>query len=63
MPSIIECCLVLLPVMLTGDTVDYVVTGAWSKKAFEEAQKFGLKVNSCVYQLLVPGTLQQPMLL
>lgn len=21
----------------TGDTVDYVVTGAWSKKAYEEA--------------------------
>eukprot|EP00775_Hariotina_reticulata_P001494 gene1494-1833_t len=28
-----------------GDTVDYIVTGAWSKKAYEEAQKFGLTVN------------------
>jgi phosphoserine aminotransferase len=25
--------------------VDYVVTGAWSKKAYEEASKFGLNVN------------------
>lgn len=28
-----------------GDTVDYIVTGAWSKKAFEEASKFGLNAN------------------
>lgn len=28
-----------------GDTVDYIVTGAWSKKAYEEAQKFGLNAN------------------
>jgi len=28
-----------------GDTVDYIVTGAWSKKAYEEAAKFGLNVN------------------
>jgi phosphoserine aminotransferase len=28
-----------------GDTVDYIVTGAWSKKACEEAAKFGLNVN------------------
>jgi hypothetical protein len=28
-----------------GDAVDYVVTGAWSKKAFEEANKLGLKAN------------------
>jgi hypothetical protein len=28
-----------------GDTVDYIVTGAWSKKACEEAGKFGLNVN------------------
>lgn len=25
--------------------MDYVVTGAWSKKAYEEASKFGLNVN------------------
>jgi phosphoserine aminotransferase len=29
----------------TGDTVDYIVTGAWSKKAYEEAAKFGLNAN------------------
>lgn len=29
----------------SGDTVDYIVTGAWSKKAYEEASKFGLNVN------------------
>uniref|UniRef100_A0A383WER3 phosphoserine transaminase n=1 Tax=Tetradesmus obliquus TaxID=3088 RepID=A0A383WER3_TETOB len=28
-----------------GDTVDYIVTGAWSKKAYEEAAKFGLNAN------------------
>lgn len=28
-----------------GDTVDYIVTGAWSKKAYEEASKFGLNAN------------------
>jgi len=28
-----------------GDTADYVVTGAWSKKAFEEAGKLGVKAN------------------
>lgn len=32
----------MLPLNLTneGDVTDYVVTGAWSKKAFEEGQKF-----------------------
>lgn len=35
-------CILICP---TGDTVDYVVTGSWSKKAYEEAQKFGLNVN------------------
>lgn len=28
-----------------GDAADYVVTGAWSKKAFEEAGKLGVKAN------------------
>jgi phosphoserine aminotransferase len=28
-----------------GDTVDYIVTGAWSKKAYEEAAKFGVNAN------------------
>ncbi|GBF98148.1 phosphoserine aminotransferase [Raphidocelis subcapitata] len=28
-----------------GDAADYVVTGAWSKKAYEEALKLGLKAN------------------
>jgi len=28
-----------------GDAVDYVVTGAWSKKAFEEAPRFGVAAN------------------
>jgi hypothetical protein len=35
----------LSPIVLAGDTVDYIVTGAWSKKAYEEAQKLGLKVT------------------
>lgn len=36
-----------LPLNLTqpGDTVDYVVTGAWSKKAYEEAARFGVTAN------------------
>ena len=36
-----------VPLNLTkpGDTVDYLVTGAWSKKAAQEAGKYGLKVN------------------
>ena len=36
-----------LPLNLTqpGDTVDYLVTGSWSKKAAEEAKAFGLNVN------------------
>lgn len=36
-----------LPLNLTqpGDTVDYVVTGAWSKKAHEEAARFGVTAN------------------
>jgi phosphoserine aminotransferase len=36
-----------VPLNLTsaGDTVDYVVTGAWSKKAFEEAPRFGVTAN------------------
>lgn len=25
--------------------MDYIVTGAWSKKAYEEAAKFGLNAN------------------
>lgn len=25
--------------------MDYIVTGSWSKKAYEEAAKFGLAVN------------------
>ena len=28
-----------------GDTVDYLVTGSWSKKAAQEAGKYGLNVN------------------
>ncbi|KAI8467745.1 MAG: phosphoserine aminotransferase [Monoraphidium minutum] len=28
-----------------GDAADYVVTGAWSKKAYEEGAKLGLKAN------------------
>lgn len=28
-----------------GDAADYVVTGAWSKKAYEEGAKCGLKAN------------------
>jgi phosphoserine aminotransferase len=28
-----------------GDTADYVVTGSWSKKAYEEAGKLGVKAN------------------
>lgn len=33
-----------LPLNLTqpGDSVDYVITGAWSKKAYEEAARFGV---------------------
>lgn len=36
-----------VPLNLTqqGETVDYIVTGSWSKKAAEEAQAYGLKVN------------------
>jgi hypothetical protein len=36
-----------LPLNLTkpGDVVDYVVTGAWSKKAYEEAGRFGVTAN------------------
>ena len=36
-----------VPLNLTkpGDTVDYLVTGSWSKKAAQEAGKYGLKVN------------------
>ena len=36
-----------LPLNLTkaGDTVDYIVTGSWSKKAAQEAQAYGLNVN------------------
>jgi hypothetical protein len=36
-----------LPLNLTspGDAVDYVVTGAWSKKAHEEAARFGVAAN------------------
>ena len=36
-----------VPLNLTkpGDTVDYLVTGSWSKKAAQEAGKYGLNVN------------------
>ncbi|KAK9831285.1 hypothetical protein WJX74_010434 [Apatococcus lobatus] len=36
-----------VPLNLTseGDTVDQLVTGSWSKKAAQEAEKYGLKVN------------------
>lgn len=36
-----------VPLNLTkqGDTVDYLVTGSWSKKAAQEAQAYGLNVN------------------
>jgi phosphoserine aminotransferase len=36
-----------LPLNLSkpGDTIDYVVTGAWSKKAYEEAPRFGVTAN------------------
>jgi phosphoserine aminotransferase len=30
---------------IAGDVADYIVTGAWSKKAYEEASKFGVKAN------------------
>jgi phosphoserine aminotransferase len=37
----------MLPLNLTapGDTADYIVTGAWSKKAFEEGKKLGINAN------------------
>ena len=36
-----------VPLNLTkaGDIVDHFVTGSWSKKAAQEAGKYGLKVN------------------
>ena len=36
-----------VPLNLTseGETVDQLVTGSWSKKAAQEAEKYGLKVN------------------
>lgn len=39
----------MLPLNLTaeGDATDYVVTGAWSKKAFEEGKKY-TKANLAV---------------
>lgn len=54
------CWSVLLHIVLAGDTVDYIVTGAWSKKAYEEAQKLGLKVTQPAGNSYALGALVQP---
>ncbi len=42
---LLSVCLPACLAVCTGDTVDYIVTGAWSKKAFEEAPRFGLDAH------------------